>query len=109
MQKITLCAPSRIYGDHPAGRFSHSSMVDYFERVGIGAIDMSFETLTQLDDGTRAVLYAAARRAKDKNISIPVCHLSFYMPDPRDASLMEKYRLDLLYGLDAAALLVAEP
>ena len=105
MQKVTLCAPSRIYFDHPAGRFSYSSMVDYFEKIGIGSIDMSFEHIKTLDSGTRAVLYAAARRAKEKKIGLPVCHLSFYMPDPRNAEKMTEYQKELFFGIDAAALM----
>ena len=105
VQKVTLCAPSRIYFDHPAGRFSYSSMVDYFEKIGIGSIDMSFEHIKTLDSGTRAVLYAAARRAKEKKIGLPVCHLSFYMPDPRNAEKMTEYQKELFFGIDAAALM----
>ena len=105
VQKVTLCAPSRIYFDHPAGRFSYSSMVDYFDKIGIGSIDMSFEHIKILDSGTRAVLYAAARRAKEKKIGLPVCHLSFYMPDPRNAEKMTEYQKELFSGIDAAALM----
>ena len=105
VQKVTLCVPSRIYFDHPAGRFSYSSMVDYFDKIGIGSIDMSFEHIKILDSGTRAVLYAAARRAKEKKIGLPVCHLSFYMPDPRNAEKMTEYQKELFSGIDAAALM----
>ena len=105
MVGITVCAPSRIYEDHPGGRFSYTAMVDFFDRVGIGAIDMSFESLTRLDDSKNAVLYAAARRARDKNIKLPLCHLSFYMPDPHDATLMAKYSKELRMNIDSAALM----
>lgn len=105
MGRITICAPSRIYEDHPQGRFSYTSMVDYFAKVGFSAIDMSFESLARLDDSKNAVLYAAAKRAKEKNIDMPLCHLSFYMPNPKDAVLMAKYTLELKSNLDAAALM----
>ena len=105
MVGITVCAPSRIYEDHPGGRFSYTAMVDFFDRVGIGAIDMSFESLARLDDSKNAVLYAAARRARDKNIKLPLCHLSFYMPDPHDATLMAKYSRELRMNIDSAALM----
>lgn len=105
MGRITVCAPSRIYEDYPGGRFSYTAMVDYFEKLGFDAIDMSFESLSKLDDSRNAVLYAAARRARDKSISLPVCHLSFYMPDPRNDSLMEKYSRELRSNIDAAALM----
>ena len=105
MGRIEICAPSRIYEDHPGGRFSYTAMVDYFEKLGFEAIDMSFESLSRLDDSKNAVLYSAARRAREKNIDLPVCHLSFYMPDPKDASLMEKYSRELRMNIDAASLM----
>ncbi len=105
MSNILICAPSRIYEDHPQGRFSYTAMVDYFDKIGFGAIDMSFESLSRLDDSKNAVLYAAAKRAREKNIALPVCHLSFYMPDPRDSALMAKYSRELLDGIDTAALM----
>ena len=105
MKHIQICAPSRIYEDHPCGRFSYTAMVDYFCSVGIGAVDMSFESLSRLDDSRNAVLYAAAKRAKEKNIKLPVCHLSFYMPDPKNALLMKSYGRELMAGVDAAALM----
>ena len=105
MGRIKICAPSRIYEDHPGGRFSYTAMVDHFAKVGFSAIDMSFESLNRLDDSKNAVLYAAAKRAKAKNIELPLCHLSFYMPNPRDAALMAKYSLELKSNIDAAALM----
>ena len=105
MRKAIICAPSRVYFDHPRGRFSHSSMVDYFDKIGIGAIDMSFESLDYSDSSIRSVLYAAARRAKEKNISIPLCHLSFYMPDPKNDALMAEFQKELMRGIDMAALM----
>ncbi len=108
MKKVTLCAPSRIYFDHPRGRFSYSAMVDYFSQVGIGAIDMSLEGVDFSDGSWRSVLYAAAKRATEKNISLPLCHLSFYMPDPKNDGLMARFQKELMRGIDAAALMGIE-
>ena len=105
VQKVILCAPSRMYFDHPKGRFSYSSAVDYFDKIGFPAIDMSFEHIKALDSGTRAVLYAMAMRAKEKKIALPICHLSFYMPNPRDGALMAEYQKELFSEIDAAALM----
>ncbi len=105
MRKTMICAPSRVYFEHPRGRFSYSSMVDYFDKTGIGAIDMSFESLDYSDTSLRSVLYAAARRAREKNISIPLCHLSFYMPDPKNNALMKEFQKELMRGIDMAALM----
>jgi sugar phosphate isomerase/epimerase len=105
MKKVTLCAPSRIYEDHPKGHFSYAAMVDFFEAVGLGAIDMSFESLSRYEDSWESVLYSAALKAKSKGIDLPVCHLSFYMPDPSNAALMAKYTRELFRGIDAARLM----
>lgn len=105
MSEIKICAPSRVYEDYPDGRFSRAAMVDYFDKIGIGAIDMSFESLPPFDDSWQAVLYSAARRAREKGIEMPICHLSFYMPDPKNATLMERYRRELFHGIDAAAVM----
>ncbi len=108
MQKVTLCMPSRVYFDHPDGRFSYSSMVDYFSKVGIGAIDMSLEGVDFSDGSWRSVLYSVARRAEEKNISLPLCHLSFYMPDPKNSELMANFQKELMRGIDAASLMGIE-
>ncbi len=105
MRKIQLCAPSRIYEDYPGGRFSYAAMVDYFSEVGLPGIDMSFESLSKLEDSAHAVLYGALRKAKEKQIDIPTCHLSFYMPDPKNVLLMAKYQKELIRGIDAAAMM----
>lgn len=94
-----------MYYDHPGGRFSYAAMIDYFSSVGINAVDMSFESLSSYDDSCLAVLYSAAKRAREKNVSMPLCHLSFYMPDPRDERRMAAYTRELLLGIDAAALM----
>ena len=105
MREIIVSAPSRIYEDYPGGRFSYSAMVDFFAKVGIGAIDMSFESLSRFDDSRNAILYAAAKRAEAKGLKIPLCHLSFYMPDPKNPELMAKYSRELMSQIDAAALM----
>ena len=105
MRDIIVSAPSRIYEDHPGGRFSYSAMVDFFAKVGIGAIDMSFESFSRLDESRNAILYAAAKRAEAKGLKIPLCHLSFYMPDPKNPDLMAKYSRELMAEIDAAALM----
>jgi sugar phosphate isomerase/epimerase len=68
-------------------------------------MDMSFENLSRFDDSWKSVLYAAATRAKERGIELPVCHLSFYMPNPKDAELMAAFSEEQKRGIDAAALM----
>ena len=100
-----LCAPSRIYEDHPTGRFSLSSAVDFFAQVGIPNMDMSFESLPRLHDSWQSVLYAAAKRAGDRGIGLPTCHLSFYMPSFKEKDLMSRFSAEQMRCIDAAALM----
>ncbi len=103
MSKIRVCAPSRIYSDHPHGRFSITGMIDYMSEIGFDGVDMSFDSLRASDDSYRTVLYSAKQRAMQKNLDIPSCHLPFYMPDPMDKVAMEGYSRDVRAGIDAAA------
>ena len=105
MKDIIVSAPSRIYEESPQRRFSYYELAEYFAKVGIGAVDMSFENLSRFGDEWRSVLFGAAKRIREKGIKIPLCHLSFYMPDPLDAALMARYSLELKRGIDAAAIM----
>lgn len=100
-----VCAPSRIYEDHPAGRFSLSAAVDFFADVGIPNMDMSFESLPRLHDSWQSVLYAAATRASKRGVGLVTCHLSFYMPSFNDEELMARFADEQRRGIDAAALM----
>ncbi len=103
MKKTVFCAPSRIYDEHTGGRFSYSSMVDYFSEVGIPAIDMSFDSMAAFDDAKRGILYAAAQRARARGLTFPSCHLPIYMPNPYNRELMENFAAEVKRGIDAAA------
>lgn len=78
-------------------------MIDYMSDIGFDGVDMSFDSLSASDDSYKTVLYAARQKAQRKNLDIPSCHLPFYMPDPMDASAMERYSRDVRAGIDAAA------
>lgn len=103
MEKIKVCAPSRLYASHEGGSFSVTSMVDYMAYVGFDGIDMSLEGINRVDDSYKSVLYSAKNRAVSKNLEIPACHLPFYMPDPFDKILMDGFAKDITAGIDAAA------
>ncbi len=102
---MKLIVPSRIYEYHHGGVFSSSAMVEYVRSIGFGGIDMSFDGLSRHDDAWRAVMYSVSKRAQDNSLTLPLCHLPFYMPDPNDACLMEKFASELRCGIDAAALM----
>lgn len=103
MAKIKVCASSRIYSWHKSGSFSTTSMIDYMSDMGFDGVDMSFDSLSATDDGYAGVAYATSRRAEQKGLEIPSCHLPFYMPNPEDATLMSRFSNDLRAGIDTAS------
>jgi len=103
--KNRIIAPSRIYEFYDGGCFSSTEMVSYMSEIGFGGIDMSFENIDRYDDAWRSVLYSAANRAAEKGITLAACHLPFYMPNPLDEALMNKFFGELKKGIDAASLM----
>lgn len=102
MATIRICAPSRIYSSHPNGSFSTVAMVDYMADIGFDGVDMSLEGVSASDDSYKSILYAARRRADERGLAIPSCHLPFYMPEPSDPVLMGRFSRDICAALDAA-------
>ena len=78
-------------------------MIDYMAQVGFEGIDMSLEGIRAMDDSYKSVLYSAKTRAAKNNIEIPACHLPYYMPDPSDKTLMDRFAKDIRAGIEAAA------
>lgn len=100
-----IIVPSRIYEYYDGGCFSSSAMVDYISDIGFDGIDMSFESMDRHGEAARAVYFSVANRATSKGLKIPMCHLPFYMPDPGNSILMDKFSGQLKKGLDCAALM----
>ena len=110
---LPVIVPSRYYA-HAAngGRFSMTSAVDFLADSGFDGIDLSMDTVSGLGDGRpsfdddwRGVLYSFGSRAASRGLTLPVCHLPFYMPNPDDAPAMAQFTRTQLMGLDAAAML----
>lgn len=110
---LPVIVPSRYYA-HAAygGRFSMTSAVDFLADSGFDGIDLSLDTVSGLGDGRpsfdddwRGVLYSFGNRAAARGLTLPVCHLPFYMPNPDDGDAMARFSKTQLMGLDAAAML----
>ena len=102
---FTPCVPTRFYGWCPDGRYSLSACLQNLHDSGFAAADVSLENIAQLDDAWQSVLYAAASRAKSLGMTLPACHLPFYMPDPDDGVLMQRFAREQARGIEAAALM----
>ena len=102
---LTPCVPTRFYGWSPNGRYSLSASLQNLHDCGFTAADVSLENIALLDDAWQSVLYAAASRAARLGMSLPVCHLPFYMPSPDDKVAMQRFAQEQARGIEAAALM----
>ena len=102
---LTPCVPTRFYGWSPNGRYSLSASLQNLHDCGFTAADVSLENIALLDDAWQSVLYAAASRAASLGMSLPVCHLPFYMPSPDDKVAMQRFAQEQVRGIEAAALM----
>ena len=105
IKPLTPCVPTRFYGWCPNGRYSLSASLQNLHNCGFTAADVSLENISLLDDAWQSVLYAAASRAKALGMTLPVCHLPFYMPSPDDKVAMQCFAREQARGIEAAALM----
>lgn len=106
-RRIPVIVPSRYYqsylvGENSFGSFPASAMVDFLARQGFDGIDLSIDSLDIFDDSVKSVYLSLKRRADALGLTIPVCHLPFYMPDPEDAAAMKRYSASVEKALDIA-------
>ena len=107
-KKVSVVAPLRYYeytSEQGGPRFSMSAAVDFFAEAGFDGIDVSLENLTLLEDAWESVLYSFGNRAAARGLSLPVCHLPFFMPDPDDEAAMKRFFATVRQGMEAATLL----
>lgn len=105
IKPLTPCVPTRFYGWCPDGRYSLSASLQNLHDCGFCAADVSLENISLWDDAWQSVLYAAASRARMLGMSLPVCHLPFYMPSPDDKVAMQRFAREQARGIEAAALM----
>lgn len=108
--KIPVIVPGRYYqsylvGENRFGTFSASSMVNFLADQGFDGMDLSLDSIDIFDDSLRSVYTGLARRAHERGLDIPVCHLPFFMPPPDDADAMRRYTQSVLCGVDMSAAL----
>ncbi len=106
-----ILVPTRSHAYRADGRaYSLFAAADFLADAGFDGVDLSFDTLPGLstrdeDEGWRSVLFGFGNRAAARGLSVPVCHLPFYMPDPDDAAAMARFSREVITALKAAALL----
>ncbi|MBQ9780292.1 MAG: sugar phosphate isomerase/epimerase [Clostridia bacterium] len=112
-QKIPVIVPTRYYAYacNTQRKFSSTAMVDFIADSGFDGLDLSFDLFSDLgnplcvEGDIYSVLYSLGNRAVSRGLTIPSCHLPFYMPCPDDAMAMKRYIRGLTEGIKAAAYL----
>ena len=109
---LPVVVPSRYFAYTAEGRkFSTTAMVDFVADCGFEGIDVSFDLFTDLgnplctEGDIYSVLYSLGNRAQMRGLTLPSCHLPFYMPNPDDTHAMKPYTRSLTEGIKAAAYL----
>ncbi len=110
-ETVSVIVPTRYYAwRNDDIKYPLTSVPDFLADAGFGGADLSLELLAGLeefdnDDGWRSVVWRFGNRAAARGLTVPMCHLPFYMPDPSNAPAMMNFVRTLKSGIRAAAML----
>ena len=106
-ENLRVTIPTRYYAYTADGRrFSLTAAADFLACAGFDGVDLSLDELEpDGDDILRSVLYSFGNRAAAKGLTIPMCHLPFYMPSPDDEVAMARFAREISAGVRMAAML----
>ena len=106
-ERVRITVPSRYYAYASNGsKYSLSATADFLADAGFDGVDLSLDELEpDGDDILRSVLYSFGNRAAARGLTIPMCHLPFFMPSPDDGAVMARFSREIQAGLRMAAML----
>ena len=105
-EQLLVTAPTRYYGATSDGHtYSLAAAVDFLADAGFDGLDLSLDSLDPYDDAYRSVLFSVGSRAAARGLTVPMCHLPFYMPSPDEPAAMARFSREVTAGIRAAALL----
>ena len=105
-EQIRITVPTRYHAKASDGRrFSLTAAADFFADAGFDGVDLSLDELEPDEDIFRSVLYSFGNRVAANGLTIPMCHLPFYMPNPDDDAAMARFARSIMAGLRMAAML----
>lgn len=106
-ERMLITVPTRYHAyTADGGKYSLSSAADFLSDAGFDGVDLSLDQLEpDGDDILRSVLYSFGNRAAAKGLTIPMCHLPFFMPNPDDKAAMARFSREIACGLRMAAML----
>ena len=106
-ERVRITVPTRYHAYRSdGGKYSLTSAADFLWDAGFGGVDLSLDQVEpDGDEILRSVLYSFGGRAASRGLSIPMCHLPFYMPNPDDKTAMARFSREIASGLRMAAML----
>ena len=106
-ERVRITVPTRYHAYTANGsKYSYAAAADFLADAGFWGVDLSLDQLEpDGDDALRSVLYSFGSRAAARGLSIPMCHLPFFMPNPDDAAAMARFSREIQSGLRMAAML----
>ena len=106
-ERVRITVPTRYYAYASNGsKYSLSATADFLADAGFDGVDLSLDELEpDGDDILRSVLYSFGNRAAARGLTIPMCHLPFFMPSPDDGAAMTRFSREIQAGLRMAAML----
>ena len=106
-ERVRVTIPTRYHAYASDGRkYSLTAAADFLADAGFHGVDLSLDELEpDGDDAIRSVLYSFGNRAAARGLTIPMCHLPFFMPNPDDAAAMARFSREIKAGLRMASML----
>lgn len=106
-KRVLVTVPTRYHAyTQDRSKYSLTAAADFLADAGFDGVDLSLDQLEpDADDVLRAVLYSFGSKAAAKGLTIPMCHLPFFMPNPDDAVAMGRFAREIACGIRAAAML----
>ena len=106
-ERVFVTVPTRYHAYALNGaKYSLTAAADFLADAGFDGVDLSLDQLEpDGDDILRSVLYSFGNRAAARGLTLPMCHLPFFMPSPDDAVAMARFAKEIACGIRMAAML----
>ena len=106
-ERVLITVPTRYHAYTADGsKYSLTSAADFLSDAGFDGADLSLDQLEpDGDDILRSVLYSFGNRAAARGLTLPMCHLPFFMPNPDDKAAMARFSREITCGIRMAAML----
>ena len=106
-ERVFVTVPTRYHAYASNGsKYSLTAAADFLADAGFDGVDLSLDQLEpDGDDILRSVLYSFGNRAAARGLTIPMCHLPYFMPNPDDTAAMARFSREISCGIRMAAML----